>query len=138
MMNSMHERPRLILSDDHPDMLSLVVRLLQTEAEILGTVTDGAAAVEAVHSCCPDVLITDISMPGLSGIEVARRLTAEGTHIKVVFLTVIEDRDFVREAFAAGGVGYVIKSRLTKDLPCALHEVLAGHTFISPSLEPYA
>ncbi len=134
-MNPVHERPRLILSDDHPDMLALVVRLLQPDAEILRTVTDGIAAVEAVQACRPDVLITDIAMPGLSGIEVARRLTAEGTPVKVVFLTVIEDPDFVSAAFAAGGAAYVVKSRLATDLACAVHEVLAGHTFVSPSLE---
>lgn len=126
-------RLRFILADDHPDMLERVVRCLD-DADIVRTVTDGAAALDAVHALRPDVLVLDISMPRLSGIQVARRLSAEGSVVKIVFLTVIEDEDFARESLAAGGSAYVVKSRLATDLAHAVQEVIAGHTFVSPSI----
>jgi DNA-binding NarL/FixJ family response regulator len=125
-------RARLIIADDHPDMREAVVRLLEPHFEIVATVSDGDAALDAAITLKPDVVILDISMPFLNGIEVARRLMATGSNVKIVFLTVVEDPDFVREAFAAGGSAYVVKSRLTTDLRQAINEALAGHTFISP------
>ena len=127
-------RPRLILADDHPDVLEAVVRLLQQDSDILSTVTNGVAALDAVSALKPDVLILDISMPGLTGIEVARRLSSGGSTVRVIFLTVIEDADFARASLAEGGSAYVVKSRLATDLRHAIREVTAGHTFISPSL----
>ncbi len=127
-------RARLVIADDHLAIRNTVVRLLQPDFEILSAVGNGIAAVEAVTTLRPDVIILDITMPHLTGIEVARRLKAEHSNVKIIFLTVIEDADYVHEAFAAGGSAYVVKSRLTTDLRVALKEVLAGHVFVSPVL----
>ncbi len=127
-------RARLIIADDHLEMREAVVRLLEPHFEIVATASDGAVALDAASALKPDLLVLDISMPHLTGIEVARHLKASGSNLKIVFLTVVEDPDFVREAFAAGGSAYVVKSRLMTDLRQAINEVLAGHTFISPPL----
>jgi DNA-binding NarL/FixJ family response regulator len=127
-------RARLIIADDHQELREVVVRLLEPDFEIVATAGDGVTLLHAVNTLKPDLLVLDISMPFLTGIEVARRLKAGGSNVKVVFLTVLEDSDFVHEAFEAGGSAYVVKSRLTTDLRQAINEVLAGHTFISPPL----
>ena len=125
---------RLIIVDDHPEMVSTVTQLLRAHYDIIATTDKGSEAVEAVTVLDPDCVVLDISMPDLSGIEVAQRLKAIHSHAKIVFLTVHEDPDFVQEALAAGANGYVLKSQLTSDLPTALKRALAGHLFISPSI----
>jgi len=125
---------RLVIADDHAQMLDAVQRLLTPHFEIVATVSDGDAALDAAITLKPDVVVLDITMPYLNGIEVARRLMATGSKVKIVFLTVMEDPELVRAALAAGGSAYVVKSRLTTDLRQAVDEVLAGHTFISPPL----
>ncbi|MGZ9204927.1 MAG: response regulator, partial [Nitrospira sp.] len=121
-----------MIADDHSAMRNTVVRLLEADFEVLSAVGDGALALEAVTTLRPDVIILDIMMPSLTGIEVAHRLKAEHSNVRIMFLTVIEDADFVREAFTAGGSAYVVKSRLTTDLRVAINEVMAGHVFVSP------
>ena len=98
------------------------------------TVRDGRAAVEAGARLAPDILVLDISMPIVDGIETVRSLRATGSRSKFVFLTVHGDEDYVRAGLAAGEVGYIVKSRLASDLLPALREALAGRRFISPSL----
>lgn len=127
-------RVRVLLADDHKPLLYHVARMLEPEFDVVGTFTDGQALLEAATRLDPDVLVLDISMPGLSGLQVARELKKAGSHAKIVFLTVHEESDFVRESFASGGMAYVIKPRLATDLARAIQEVLAGRTFVSPSL----
>jgi DNA-binding NarL/FixJ family response regulator len=127
-------RVRVLLADDHKPLLYHVARTLEPEFDVVGTVTDGEALLETAARLSPDVLVLDISMPGLSGLQVARELKKAGNPAKIVFLTVHEESDFVRESFASGGLAYVVKPRLGTDLALAIREVLAGHTFISPSL----
>jgi len=127
-------RVRVLLADDHKAMLYHVARMLEPNFDVVGTVTDGRALVEAAARLKPDVLILDISMPVLSGLEVARELKNIGCQAKIVFLTVHEEPDFINESFASGASAYVIKPRLATDLVLAIREALAGHTFISPSL----
>ena len=134
-MNERVSRARLIVADDHAEMLDAIVRLLEPHFDIVSTVSDGDAALEAAITLKPDLMVLDISMPYLNGIEVTRRLMAAGSKVKIVFLTVMEDPDLVRAALAAGGSAYVVKSRVTMDLRQAINEVLAGHTFISPPLK---
>lgn len=125
---------RILLADDSPSMLQEARRILEPEFQIVGTVDDGQAVLEATESLKPDVLILDISMGVMDGLEAARLLTRSDSKAKIVFLTVHKDQDFVEEAFSAGAVGYVIKPRLGTDLPVAVREALMGHTFVSPDL----
>jgi len=129
-----HAFASVLLADDSPSMLQEARRILEPEFQIVGTVDDGEAVLEATRTLKPDVLILDISMGVMSGLEAARLLTRIGSKAKIVFLTVHNDQDFVEEAFSAGAVGYVIKPRLGTDLPVAVREALIGHTFVSPDL----
>lgn len=126
-------RTRILLAEDHKDVRERIVRLLEPEFEVVGTVEDGLALLEAEARMKPDVCLLDISMPKLSGIEAATRLRARGSAVKVVFLTVHEDPDFVRAALATDALGYVVKSRMASDLSSGIREALAGRLFVSPS-----
>jgi DNA-binding NarL/FixJ family response regulator len=125
---------RVLLADDSPSMLQAARRILEPEFHIVGTVDDGQAVFEAAETLKPDVLVLDISMGMMNGLEAARLLTRHGSKAKIVFLTVHKDQEFVEEAFSAGAVGYVIKPRLGTDLLVAIREALVGHTFVSPDL----
>jgi DNA-binding NarL/FixJ family response regulator len=114
-------------------VLAQVARILGETYDVVGTVFDGLALVEAAARLDPDVIVSDISMPGLGGLGALRSLKAAGCRSRFVFLTVHEDPDFVREAMTLGADAYVVKSRLVSDLPKAIHEALAGRTFVSPS-----
>jgi DNA-binding NarL/FixJ family response regulator len=127
-------RARVVLADDHQDFLAATARFLEPEFDVVETVGNGQALVEESPRLDPDLLVVDIAMPILNGIEAARRLTAAGSRAKIVFLTVHADEDYVRAAQAAGGSGYVVKSRLATDLPLAMREALAGRFFVSPSI----
>lgn len=125
-------KTRVLLADDHQTMLSRVRRELGEEFEIVATVTDGRAAVEAALLYDPDVLVTDLSMPVMDGLQVASALKANHSRAKIVFLTIHEDADFFDAAFSAGASGYVTKARLSTDLIVAIRHVLRGHKFLSP------
>jgi DNA-binding NarL/FixJ family response regulator len=126
-------RTRILLAEDHKDVRDRVVRLLEPEFEVVGTVGDGLALLEAAARMKPDVCVLDISMPKMSGIEAAAQLRKRGSAVKVVFLTVHEDADFVRAALATDALGYVVKSRMASDLRSAIREALAERLFVSPS-----
>lgn len=125
---------RVLLADDSPSMLQAARLILEPEFQIVGTVDDGEGVVEAMESLKPDVIILDISMGLMNGLEAARLLTRIGSKAKIVFLTVHKDQEFIEEAFSAGAMGYVIKPRLATDLVVAVREALMGHTFVSPDL----
>jgi DNA-binding NarL/FixJ family response regulator len=127
-------RARILLVDDHEEFLAVEVRLLEAEFDVVTTARDGRAALEEVARLDPEALILDISMPGLTGIEMARHLRAAGSLAKIVFLTVHCDPDYVRAGLEAGATAYVVKSRLAVDLVPALREALAGRSFVSPSV----
>ncbi len=120
------DRIRVLLADDHEAMLDRVARLLATEFNVVGTVTDGQQALDAAMELEPDVLVLDISMPVMNGIETARRLKEAGSETRIVFLTVHDDPDFAREALEAGALGYVIKQRIASDLVAAIKKAHAG------------
>jgi DNA-binding NarL/FixJ family response regulator len=122
---------RVLLADDHPDVLEKVKQLLDSKYEIVGTVSDGQSLVTACAQLKPDVLVIDITMPVLNGIEAALRLKDDGCESKIIFLTVHEDPDYVRACLAAGAFGYVFKARMSSDLPHAIQETVAGRIFIS-------
>ncbi len=118
-------RIRVLLADDHEAMLDRVARLLATECNVVGTVTDGQQALDAARELKPDVLVLDISMPVMTGIETARRLKEAGSETRIVFLTVHDDPGFAREALEVGALGYVIKQRIASDLVAAIKKAHA-------------
>jgi DNA-binding NarL/FixJ family response regulator len=126
--------PRILLADDQEEMLRTVAMVLGEEFNIIGTAEDGKHAVELATQLSPDVLVLDISMPIVNGIEVAARLKELGSHARVVFLTVHTDPDFVEAAWSAGAFGYVLKECLAVDLAPAIRAVMQGNTFTSPSV----
>ena len=128
------ERPRVLLADDHPPMLALTSALLGRECTVVGSVVDGRALLAEAEQLEPDLVVLDITMPGLNGIEAARQLRYLRHPARLVFLTVHEDSDYARAALDAGGLGYVVKSRLASDLLPAIRAALAGRRFISPTI----
>lgn len=126
-------RARILVADDHEEMRNIIVHLLKQQFEVLGAVGDGLAFLEAVDRLSPDLCILDISMPNMSGIEVAQRIKQSNARMKVVFLTLHDDSDFRAAALATGAEGYVTKARMGGDLLVAVKEVLAGRTFCPSS-----
>ncbi len=122
---------RVLLVDDNQAMLDRAGTALEPACVVVGRVQDGAAALAAAASLQPDIIVLDISMPGMSGLEVAARLRQAGSTAAIVFLTVHHDPEFVEAAQAAGGIGYVIKARLASDLLQAVCEARAGRRFVS-------
>jgi DNA-binding NarL/FixJ family response regulator len=121
----------VLVADDLAPVLSTVTALLRESFDVVETVADGQAALEATLKLEPDLVVLDISMPLMSGIEVAEELKRQGNKAKVVFLTVHEDQDILNTCRAAGGLGYVIKVLMDTDLVLAMNEALAGHVFTS-------
>ena len=126
--------PRVILADDQEEMLRTASVILRDEFDIVGTAENGKRAVDLTSRLSPDVLVMDISMPVLNGIEAACRLKELGSRAKVIFLTINGDAEFVDAALSAGALGYVLKPSLATDLVPAIWAVIEGNTFISPSM----
>ena len=127
-------KPRIVLADDDRAFLQALQTLLGAEFEILASVEDGAALLEAAAAHQPDVIVTDITMPVLSGFRAARQLRRDQPSIPIVFLTIREEPAFVAEAQKVGVSGYVLKRRAASDLMLAIRTVLLGGTFISADL----
>jgi CheY-like chemotaxis protein len=122
---------RVVIADDFGPMLSEVARLLQGSFEIVGTATDGHSALDTTMALNPDLVVLDVSMPGMSGIEVAKELKKRQNSAKIVFLTVHKDSNILATCLAVGGRGYVDKVLLDKDLIPAMNEALAGRIYVS-------
>ncbi len=127
-------KTRIFLADDHPAMLDKIVAVLKDSYEVVGTASEGRAVIDEAIRLRPDVILMDISMPVMNGIDAAEALMRKNTKAKIVFLTVHDDLDFVRAALSTGAAGYVVKSHLATDLIFAIREALAGHRFISPCI----
>lgn len=127
-------RARIFLADDHQAILDRATELLHGRFELVGTAHNGKDALEGIESVRPDVLIVDIGMPVMNGLQVIQRLYEQRSPIKVIFLTVQEDPEYVAAAFEYGAGAYVTKPRMSSDLVAAIEEVLAGGTFLSPPL----
>ena len=123
---------RLLLADDHALMLEGLLRLLSGEFEIAGAVTDGRAVLEEAKRLNPDVVVLDVSMPELNGIEAARRLSTIVPSAKIVFVTQQLDPAYVHAAFAAGAMAYVAKQSAAKELVEAIRMALNGRYYVTP------
>jgi CheY-like chemotaxis protein len=125
------EPTRVLIVDDSEEVLVREAEALADGCVVVDAVTDGPTALRAARTHHPDVIVLDISMPGMSGLEVAARLRESGSTAAVVFCTVHEDEEFLAATKAAGGLGYVVKTRLTFDLPRAVSEAKARRPFVS-------
>ena len=134
-MSSNTKPARIALVDDHPAVLQQTIELLSNDFEIVDAMDKGRDLLALAATEQIDVMILDITLPDMTGIELARRLRKSGSTAKIVFLTVHNDPDYAREAFQAGAVGFVVKPRLASDLIPALKAALAGKVFVSPCAE---
>ena len=126
---------RIFLVDDNGDMLRDLREELSAEFEIAGTAENGEEAVREVLRLDPDILVLDITMPVMNGLQVASMLREKHPRTKILFLTIHEEPEYISAAFSAGAWGYVTKRRLANDLPLAIREVFGGRNFLSPSLQ---
>ena len=129
-------KPRLLLADDHALVTAGITKLLDEQFDVIGTVNNGRELLDAVDSKKPDLVLLDISMPLLNGIEAARQIQKTAPNTKIVVLTQQSGKDYVYAAFLAGAKGYVLKQSAASELIKALQEVRAGHYYITPSLIP--
>lgn len=125
-------RPRVLLADDHTLVLEGFKRLLEPEFDLVGTVEDGRALLEAAATLKPDVVLLDVSMPLLNGIDAARSLKEAQPRIKVLFVTMHADPAYVTKAFQAGAEGYLLKRSAGTELIHAVQVVLSGRHYITP------
>lgn len=130
----MRKRIRILLADDHKIVLDGLRSLLEPEFELAGTVEDGRALVSAVQHLHPDVIVVDISMPLLNGIEAVRQIKKIDPQVKVVFLTMHPDVTYAIRAFEAGASGYVLKHSASSELLTAIHEATKGRTYVTPMI----
>jgi DNA-binding NarL/FixJ family response regulator len=128
-------KPKVLLADDHKIVLEGLRGVLDEEFEIAGFVTNGRDLVEEAVRIKPDVIVADISMPLLNGIDAVQKLRGMGNQAKVVFLTMHPDQTYATRALQAGGSAYVLKHSASDELVTAIHAALRGSTYISPALQ---
>lgn len=125
-------KTKVLLADDHTIVAEGLRSLLEDDFELVGTVKDGRALLKAARELKPDVIVTDISMPLLNGLDAARQLIRDGVTAKIVFLTMHADGHIAAEAFRAGASGYLLKQSAGEELITAIHEVAKGHAYVTP------
>ena len=125
-------RPRVLLADDHRLLREAFAQLLKPGCEVVGVVADGRAVLAAAVELRPDIVVLDIAMPLLNGLDAARQLKVLMPHVKVIFLTVSEDPDVAAEAFRAGASGYLLKNSAASELFQAIQEVSQGRSYVTP------
>lgn len=127
-------RPRVLIADDHLIVAEALKSLLDAEFDLVGLVADGRALVEAAGTLRPDVIVADITMPHLNGIDALIQLRQSGNQVPVVFLTMHRDVNFARRALDAGAAGFVLKHSAATELIVALRTALEGRTYLTPQL----
>jgi DNA-binding NarL/FixJ family response regulator len=127
-------RPRVLLADDHLLVAEALRSLLSPEFELVGVVEDGRALLEAAGRLRPDVIVADVTMPHLNGIDALVRLRQDGNRVPVVFLTMHRDVTFARRALDAGASGFVLKHSASVELVAAIRAALEGRTYLTPAL----
>jgi DNA-binding NarL/FixJ family response regulator len=125
-------RPRVLLADDHRLLREAFTQLLEPACDVVGSVADGRALLTAAPGLQPDIVVLDIAMPVLNGLDAARQLKHEMPAIKVIFLTMSEDPDLATEAFRAGASGYLLKNSAATELLQAIQEVFQGRSYVTP------
>lgn len=128
------ERKRILLADDHVAITEEIRSLLDEDYEVVAAVENGKKLVEAAQRLQPDLIITDISMPVMTGFEAASRIRALGLSAKLLFLTVQSSPAYLKKARSLGACGYVLKAYSTEQIPVAVATVLAGQSYFSPQL----
>ncbi|HEX5271565.1 MAG TPA: response regulator transcription factor [Gemmataceae bacterium] len=124
--------PRVLLADDHRLLREAFAQLLQSRCDVVGAVADGRAVLDAAHDLHPDIVVLDIAMPLLNGLDAARQLKRDMPAVKVIFLTVSEDPDLAAEAFRAGASGYLLKNSAASELLQAIEAVSRGQSYVTP------
>lgn len=128
------KRARVLLADDHKIILEGLRSILEPEFEIVGAVEDGRSLVTEAQRLNPDVVVVDISMPGLNGIDAARKVRKHDNHIKIVFLTMHSQVTYAASAFEAGASGFVLKHSAPQELVTAIRETMQGRTYVTPMI----
>jgi DNA-binding NarL/FixJ family response regulator len=126
------KRPRVLLADDHRLLREAFARLLEPECDVVGAVADGRAVLTAAREFRPDIVVLDIGMPLLNGLDAARELRRTIPDVKVIFLTMNEDADVAAEAFKVGASGYLLKNSAASELLQAIRDVSKGHSYVTP------
>jgi len=124
--------PRVLLADDHALLLGAFEKLLAAECEIVGQASDGRALVAAAEKLKPDVIVLDIAMPLLNGLEAGRQIKRKLPDVKLVFLTMNEDPELAAEAFRSGASAYLLKRSAASELTTAIREVMNGRSYVTP------
>lgn len=125
-------RPRVLLADDHPALLEATTALLERQFDVVGTAADGATLVLEALRLRPDVVVADITMPVMNGIDAAHELRKFSLSAKIVFLTIHAEEQFVEACRAEGALGYVLKSHMKGHLIPAIQAALIGEPYICP------
>ena len=126
--------PRVMLADDHTILVEAFRKLLEPHFEIVGTVSDGRALMEAAPNLKPDVIVVDIGMPLMNGLEAGQRLKEQMPAVKFIFLTMNEDPDLAVQAMRSGASGYLLKSSAASELISAIHISLRGKSYVTPQI----
>ncbi|MFZ5876601.1 MAG: response regulator [Nitrospirota bacterium] len=127
-------RPRVVLADDHRLVVEGLINLLSPTCDLVATVEDGRALIEAVNHLAPDIAVSDISLPVLNGIDALTELRKQRTKTKIIFLTMHRDAAYAIRALEAGASGFVLKHSASSELLTAIHEVLKGKTYLTSLL----
>jgi DNA-binding NarL/FixJ family response regulator len=132
----MNDKTTIVLADDHPIVLTGLRNLIESESDfqIVGEATSGPEALRVIRETRPDIAIVDISMPGMSGIVLTRQLLEGSSDLKILILTLHEDRAYLRQALNAGARGYVVKRSAAANLVSAVRSVIAGGIYIDPAI----
>src|ERR1700746_2200112 len=126
------KRPRVLLADDHRLLREAFAQLLEPGCEVVGTVAGGRALLTAAVELRPDIVVLDIAMPLLNGLDAARQLKRSMPNVKLIFLTVNEDPDLAAETFRAGGSAFLLKNSAASELLQAIHDVMQGRSYVTP------
>ena len=125
-------RPRVLLADDHRLVREAFAQLLEASCDVVGSVADGRALLAVAPQLRPDIVVLDIAMPLLNGLDAARQLKRLMPEVRLIFLTVSEDPDLAAEAFRAGASGYLLKNSAASELLQSIQEVLQGRSYVTP------